>query len=186
MKLTGDFKGMRSWALKGLSRRLVFSLTLPKWGWRLALCLSTKNGFRHFQIKEKFKTILIPGNMLPTVFCCVLRPFCYVSVLLLILIMEYNSRYGDSGSSLQQANFLPKSPRGRQREKHGLDLHVIPYKGRNGSFPYKCHCCGLMLLFHPTKHERGTKCANRNTAQLLGSFLQRAEGLAKHSLKLGM
>lgn len=43
-----------------------------------------------------------------------------------------------------------------------------------------------MLLHHPTKLEVGMKCGNRNTAQLLGSFQQRAKELAKQSLKPGI
>lgn len=112
------------------------------------------------------------------VFCCVLWPFCCVSVLLLILIMQYNFQHEDSGSSLRQAKLLPEPPRGRQMGKqYGSELRAIPYKGHKKFFSYKCHCYGLMLLHHPTKREGGMGCGNRNTAQFLGSFQQKQRNL---------
>lgn len=68
-------------------------------------------------------------------------------------------------------------------KQYGFELRAIPYKGHDGSFSYKWHCCALMLLRHSTKREEGVGCGDRNTAQLLGSFQQRTKQLAKHSLK---
>lgn len=71
-------------------------------------------------------------------------------------------------------------------KEYALELRSIPYKGHNGSFSYKCHCCGLMLLRHPSKHEGEMGYGNRNTAQALGSFWQRTKQFAKHSLEPGV
>lgn len=117
--------------------------TLPlSHGWLLQMEEKSRNLFWHLAI------------CYPMVFCCVLWPFCCISVLLLILITEYNFWHEDSGSSLWLAKLLPEPPRGRQMEKqYGWKLHAIPYKGHNGFFSCKCHCCDLMLLHQPSKHK---------------------------------
>lgn len=38
-------------------------------------------------------------------------------------------------------------------KQYGWKLRAIPYKGHNGFFSCKCHCCDLMLLCQPTKHK---------------------------------
>lgn len=117
--------------------------TLPlSHGWLLQMEEKSRNLFWHLAI------------CYPMVFCCVLWPFCCMSVSLLILITEYNFWHEDSGSSLRLAKLLPEPPRGRQMEKqYGWKLRAIPYKGHNGFFSCKCHCCDLMLLRQPTKHK---------------------------------
>lgn len=50
-----------------------------------------KTSFRHVKNNEKFRNLFwFPAICYPTVFCCVIWPFCLASVLLLILITPFN------------------------------------------------------------------------------------------------
>lgn len=116
--------------------------TLPlSHGWLLQMEEKSRNLFWHLAI------------CYPMVFCCILWPFCCMSVSLLILIMEYNFGMRTQAAPSGWPSFLPEPPRGRQMEKQCWKLCAIPYQGHNGFFSCKCHCCDLMLLCQPTKHK---------------------------------
>ena len=79
--------------------------TLPlSHGWLLQMEEKSRNLFWHLAI------------CYPMVFYCVLWPFYCMSVLLLILITEYNFWHEDSGSSLRLAKLLPRAS---QRKANG-------------------------------------------------------------------
>lgn len=111
-------------------------------------------------------------------FCCVLWPFCCVSVLLLILITEYNFQH-------EYERQLPLVGAG------------LPEEGKWNAGQLRATCfsrqrtqCTLFIKMsllrssafrHPTKCERGMGCGNRNTAQFPGSTQKRMKLLVEQS-----